>query len=51
MQSAWQKYREFLPGTAYNQYKGDTLAPVFGQHVVRSHMRELNQIYGGAIRL
>ena len=36
-------------------HKGGTLAPVFdgecSRQVIRSHMRELNQIYGGAIRL
>jgi hypothetical protein len=55
LESAWQQYRDLVPGTAYDQYKGGTLAPVFdgecSQQVVRSHMRELNQIYGGAIRL
>lgn len=55
LESAWQQYRDLVPGTAYDQYKGGTLAPVFdgecGQQVVRSHMRELNQIYGGAIRM
>lgn len=55
LQSAWQQYRDLVPGTAYNQFKGGTLAPVFdgecSQQIVRSHMRELNKIYGGPIRL
>lgn len=55
LESAWQQYRDLVPGTAYDQYKGGTLAPVFdgesSQMIVRSHMRELNKLYGGAIRL
>ena len=55
LQAAWQQYRDIVPKTAYDQFKGGTLASVFGgectQQIVRSHMRELNQIYGGPIRL
>lgn len=55
MQSAWQQYRGIVSRAAYDQYKGGTLAPVFDgectQMIVRSHMRELYMIYGGAIRL
>jgi len=55
LQSAWQEYRDIVPKTAYDQFKGGTLAPVFdgqcSQQIVRSHMRELNLIYGGPIRL
>ena len=55
LESAWQQYRGLVPRTAYDQYRGGTLAPVFdgesSQMIVRSHMHELNQIYGGAIRL
>lgn len=55
LQSAWQQYRRGVPGTCYDQFKGGTLAPVFsgecGQMIIRSHMRELYTIYGGAIRL
>jgi hypothetical protein len=55
LQAAWQQYRDLVPKTAYDQFKGGTLAPVFDgectQKIVRSHMRELNQIYGGPIHL
>lgn len=55
LESAWQQYRSFVPGTAYDQFKGGTEAPVFdgecSQQIVRSHMRELNKIYGGPIRM
>jgi len=55
LQAAWQRYRDLVPKTAYDQFKGGTLAPVFDgectQQIVRSHMRELNQIYGGPIRM
>jgi hypothetical protein len=55
LQSAWQQYRDLVPKTAYDQFKGGTLAPVFdgecSQMIVRSHMRDLNKIYGGPIHL
>jgi hypothetical protein len=55
LESAWQEYRGLVPKTAYDQYKGGTLAPVFGgecsQMIVRSHMRELYMIYESPIRM
>jgi len=55
LKAAWQQYRDIIPKTPYDQFKGGTLAPVFDgectQQIVPSHMLELNQIYGGAIPL
>lgn len=55
LNSEEQQYRDIIPQTAHDQVKGGTLAPVFDgectQPIVRSHMREFNQIYSGAFRL
>ena len=55
LQAAWQQYHDLVPRTAYDQFRGGTEAPVFdgecSQQIVRSHMRELNKIYGGPIRM
>jgi hypothetical protein len=55
LQSAWQQYYGLISKTAYDQYKGGTLAPVFdgecSQMIVRSHMRELYMMYEGPIKL
>jgi uncharacterized protein YecT (DUF1311 family) len=53
LQNAWEQYRKLGTATAYDQYKGGSIAPVVSaevnQELVLSHMRELNSIYEGLL--
>lgn len=49
-EAAWQHYRDLARKAAFDQYKGASMSPSFALeayiYLMRSHLRELNLIYG-----
>lgn len=53
-EAAWQQYRDLARKAAYDQFKGGSMASSFALEVyvyaMRSHLRELDLIYGDDLR-
>lgn len=55
LEAVWQQYRDIARKAAYDQYKGGSMGPSFALEVylytIRTHLRELDLIYGDNLHL